>query len=292
MDFEPYHCVNKVLGKKKPMNFYTNSLQWVEPDEVFECIVSLKKKFANGFLERGIIKFNSPSNWEKYAIENTTGRGDILEGSYAAYPYDSEWSRISLQNKYTDSRVLPVLYKGSNLLHLKHKESMHLPCYCFYILRNKDFIINQTPNGYEAKAVVPCRYFRGLEDGRNWETENQLEAGEQLVSVVISDYEEFISRVKSALINMGILEKEIIVRPIKYEELDKPYLRKRHHPMELFVKDKQFSDQSEGRIVVHSKNKNIQNYLLENTIEIGSIEDIAYLDEHYYSGGMFITVKL
>ena len=62
--------------------------------------------------------------------------------------------------------------------------------------------------------------------------------------------------------------------------------------MELFVKDKQFSDQSEGRIVIHSKNKEAEAILINDTIAIGSVEDIAYIDEHYYSGGMFITIDI
>ena len=292
MDYEPYHCIKNTISKSKPMHFYSHTLEWVYPDEIFECIISLKKKFAKNFLEKGVIKFNSPNNWERYAIENTTGRGDILEGSYAAFPYDSNVRKFLLQNQYPDSRVCPILYNGSNLLHLKHNESMSLPCYCYYILRNKDFKLSKTVNGYQAKAVVPCRYFRGLEDGRNWEEENKLEVGEQLVSVRISDHDEFIRRIKIALTKIGILEKEILVREVKYKELDKPYLPRRQHPMELFVKDKQFSDQSEGRIVIHSKNKEAEARLLNDTIAIGSIEDIAYIDEHYYSGGMFITIDI
>ena len=292
MDYEPYHHIERHRRVPFEYGYYSDTLKWVNPNAIYEYIVSLKRKFATNFLTKGTIKFSTPANWVDYSFNNATGRGDILEGSYAAYPYDSDVRKIILMNHYLDSDVVPILYKNSNLLHLKHKETMQLPCYCFYIIYLKQFVIHRNKDTIEAKAVVPARYFRGLEDGRNWLSENELERGEQLVSVIIEDYNEFFRRIKKALNTIGVADSEIIMRPIKYYELDQPYCQRRRHPMELFVKDKQFSDQSEGRIVIHTKNKKAEDYLRNNTINIGSIEDIAYLDDHYYSGGMFITMKL
>lgn len=292
MDYEPYHHVDRKRSVPVVYEYYPETLQWVNPDVISEYIISLKRKYAVSFIEKGTIKFGTPAEWVNYAFNNATGRGDVLEGSYAAYPYDSDIRRRILEIQNPDSDVVPVCYKESNLLHLKHRESMHLPCYCFYILRLKQFSIEKNMDRFEAKAVIPSRYFRGLEDGRNWESENQLPNEEQLVSVIVEDYIEFIKRIKTALNEIGIEDREIIIRPIKYYDLDVPYCKRRQHPMELFVKDKQFEDQSEGRIVIHTQNKDAEKYLQTHTIDIGPIGDIAYLDNHYYSGGMFITMSL
>ena len=292
MDYEPYHHVDR----KRHAPFYyiydPVTLQWKNPDAIYEDIISLKRKYATDFLTKGTIKFSTPVSWVDYALNNATGRGDILEGSYAAYPYDSNVRKFILENQNPDSDVVPILYKNSNLLHLKHKASMQLPCYCFYMFKLKQFTIQKQKDKLVAKGNVPARYFRGLEDGRNWVTENELDRGEQLVSVRVEEHEEFMRRIKIALNKIGVADKEIIIRSVKYYELDKPYCKRRQHPMELFVKDKQFSDQSEGRIVIHTKNKEAELFLRENTIDIGSIEDIAFLDDHYYSGGMFVTIDM
>lgn len=292
MDYEPYHHVERKRTVPFEYGYNAMTLEWLNPNAIYEDIVSLKRKFAQNFLTKGTIKFSTPASWVEYAFNNATGRGDILEGSYAAYPYDSNVRKFILENQNPDSDVVPILYKNSNLLHLKHRESMQLPCYCFYMFKLKQFTIQRNRGKLEAKATIPARYFRGLEDGRNWLTENELDKGEQLVSVIVENHEEFIKRIKSALNEIGVSNNEIIIRPIKYYELDKPYCKRRQHPMELFVKDKQFEDQSEGRIVIHTKNKEAERYLRENTIDIGSIEDIAYLDDHYYSGGMFVTMDM
>lgn len=292
MDYEPYHNVDR--NRLVPLECYynTNTMQWVNPDMIYGYIVSLKRKFSDNFMKKGTIKFSTPASWVDYAKTNTTGRGDCLEGSYAAYPYDSNVRKFILESQNVDSEVIPILYQQKQLLHMKHKSSMQLPCYCFYIVRMKQFNIHKNETGYEANAVIPARYFRGLEDGRNWLSENELDKGEQLVSVIVEDYEEFLRRIRLALNKIGVENNEIIIRPIKYYDLSTPYCKRRQHPMELFVKDIQFADQSEGRIVIHTKNKEAEEYLRKNTIDIGSIEDIAYLDDHYYSGGMFIDIQL
>lgn len=289
MDYEPYHSATNFLFRSSKMNFYPDTLEWEKPEEVYACVISLKKKYAISLLQKGVLKFNSPENWVKYAMETAIGRGDLLEGSFKAIAVLEEQKDFSYtHNDVRPVHIMGIKHPGYDLLHFKDVDVIKLPCYCFYLLKNKDFSLEANGVHVTARASIPARYFRGLEDGRSWLEEQKLDEGDRLATVVIGDMDEFIDRIKTALLNLGVPEKSIIAAEVQYMDLSKPYNHGNSHPLELFVKDIMFSDQAEGRIVVNCSDKKIRERLINEPIELGSLEDIAYLDDHYYSGGMEI----
>ena len=269
MNYEPYHSGIHTVFRNSPMKYNAETLEWLNPEEIFACIVSLKRKYAQDLLDKGIMKFNSPENWIKYAIENSTGRGDVLEGNFETIKIPHSNKNFRWENHYSENICVAITKDfGYNLLHLKNQDVIKLPCYCFYIIRNKDFKIQLRDKRLIASAEIPSRYFRGLEDGRTWLEEQNLDEQERLVSVVIGDIEEFFCRIKKVLIDFGVEDNSIIMKEVEYEDLLTPYNKKREHPMELFVKNLQFSDQSEGRIVINTKNKKIRDKLDSETLSI------------------------
>lgn len=89
---------------------------------------------------------------------------------------------------------------------------------------------------------------------------------------------------------MGVQESEILVQDIQYKDKHIPFYNPAGSPKELFLKDKSFSYQSEGRIVVNTRNKLLIDALVQNPIDIGSIEDIAKLSNTYCEQGVLIEM--
>ena len=99
MDYEPYHKVMNTVFRSSPMNFYVDTLEWVNPEDVYACVISLKKKYAVQLLQKGVLKFNSPENWTKYALDNSIGRGDLLEGAFKAIAVPVEQKDFVYEHK-------------------------------------------------------------------------------------------------------------------------------------------------------------------------------------------------
>ena len=79
---------------------------------------------------------------------------------------------------------------------------------------------------------------------------------------------------------------------IDYRDIDIPFKKCVEHPFELFIKNKQFSDQHEGRIVLNIKDDIKRSFFLNNTINIGPLDDICVFDDFYHAGGMDLFVEL
>ena len=66
--------------------------------------------------------------------------------------------------------------------------------------------------------------------------------------------------------------------------MNKSFVLQVDYPMELFVKDKYFSNQSEVIIVINNTSNKLEEYMIENNgaINIGDISDIAMIHLNYY----------
>ena len=292
-EYEPYYSNNETpkCGFKK-MQFYKDTLQWRNPEDVFAFGISMKKKYAESFIKNGILKFGSAMEWNKYAEQFGTGKGDVQEGVFAAY-------ELNEMNKVRDAIIknpeaYPVRITSDfcDLIYLKDKHVMKLPVLCFYMIKCKNLILSDCNDHYEATIQIPARYFRGLADGRNWEEESKLPKDEQHVFIVIYDANAFLQRVLNRLLSLGIKLNEIMLGAIHYKNIDNPFDPIWEHPKELFIKNKQFSDQNEGRIVLNPDNLEMIQFFTDNAISVGSMEDIVVLHNHYYAGGLWITISL
>ena len=95
----------------------------------------------------------------------------------------------------------------------------------------------------------------------------------------------FFEKIKEFFIKLGIPKENIIISPIDYVNLRKSFVCQVPEPLELLLKDKFFSNQSEIRVVINSRTKRLMNYMEENNgvIDIGNISDIVTIYDNYYN---------
>lgn len=269
--------------------------QWDNPNEftmVFRCT---RKDYAEALVNKGILKFNSPESWVNEAELNGEGRGDRLEGTIAAYSLNDINTFIKLYDKYkmhSDLFITPIGEYG----YLKRRNVMKLPCYCFFILKNSMFDCPSTEGRHRLKTTISGSYFRDFANNLEPEEAEKLPENEQPSIVIIKDFDVFRTRLKSYLLNLGLEEEEIIDINCAYYDFGK-FIRpgqcgwcdlNKEPPYELSIKSKKFEHQSEARFIINTKKKDIQEYLLNNVIEIGTLEDIAESYTGYLHGGVSI----
>lgn len=280
--------------------------KWKFPKHFLGAFRCTEVKYAEDFINKGTIKFNSPNSWVKYAKEKSEGRGDLLEGTVAAYSiYDTE-SVIALNNKYSDYELKGQLIreKVKDRIYLKLKSSMELPCFCFYTLNMDMFQCPKKMGDNIIECDMPPSFFRDFTDNMTLTQMNSLPVEKQPSIIIIEDYNEFEKRLRKKLYSLDIRDDEIISVNIRYVNYDHPvnYLNYQEGkfswycydgipPMELSIKDKRFFYQNEGRIIVNTKNQEAKNYLLNNIVDIGNMSDIAQKFDGYCYEGIHLKVK-
>ena len=293
-EYEPYYSKNTMPQcGLKPILFNKETREIINKNDIFAYGILMLRKYSKSFIEKGTIKFGCPYNWINYAKNHAPGKGDVQEGVFAAYNLtDIEGIKKGLASN-PGSKPIRLVSTKSDLIYLVNESVIRLPTYCFYIIRTGDFkIVRYGGSEYTAFLSIPPRYFRGLADGKTWLESTKDDYDEQYVFVTIFDHGAFLDRIGDRLIKIGVSPNEAIGKPIKYINMDIPFPRTVDHPCELFLKNKQFEDQHEGRIVINSSNQRITNYLLQNTIDIGSLQDICVLFDQYPAGGLNFFIDL
>lgn len=156
------------------------------------------------------------------------------------------------------------------------------------------FICPKEPGIQKLKTSIPYSYFRDFADNMSPEEVQKLPEDERPVLIVIEDYPEFKQRLVHKLIEIGLLDREIIETKVSYFDFDQygefgwwDFGQK--SPMELAVKHIRFKDQNEGRFIINTDNQRILQ-LLDKPIEIGPLDDICILCDHYLYDGMDIVM--
>lgn len=254
---------------------------WGKPNEFYAILRCTSLKYAKELLENGSIKFNKAENWVKDEKINGKGRGDSLEGVFASCNVLDIKNVINYYNQYSDVYGETI----NRLTYFRRNRTMKLPCYCFFLLKQELFKQPEKIGKQKIFATIPGSYFK---DFANHVSENELlnlKEEDRPALVVISDMEKFINMIIKKLISLGLKESEIIFKNIEYINKKVPFYCTGESAMELTIKDKYFSCQSEGRIIVNTNNEFINEYLLNNPIKIGAINEIAtMIDEYFYEG--------
>lgn len=292
-EYEPYH-ENREVPKcgLKQFSISLDTLQVGNPDGVFALGISMQRKYAKGFLENGTIKFGCPKKWIDEAAKSPPGRADIQEGVFAAYSLDDQNGIIQGLKENRGSYHIRLQSSHSDLVYLVDSKVIELPTYCMYTIRFRDFKIYPRGDKYIAHAHIPFRYFRALGNGKSWEQAKDDDPDEKYIFMTIYDDEEFLRRISSKLKEIGLSDGEILYGYINYRNIDIPFPKLVPHPFELFMKNEQFDDQHESRLVLNVKNDEKRKYLLNNTIDIGPLDDICVFDDFYHGGGMNFFIEL
>ncbi len=83
--------------------------------------------------------------------------------------------------------------------------------------------------------------------------------------------------------NMGVAREEIFESTVYYVNKKIPFGTMEPFPFEYFLKDKDFEEQAEFRIIIASKNETFYKQLQqnENNISIGDISSITSVQDYY-----------
>ncbi len=274
---------------------------WANPNENVIRMRITEAGYAEEFIKYGRIKFNTPQSWVDYAKKHGEGRGDYYEGTLAFCNMYDITRLCELNCKYNSHNILSIhtrplernIYKERLLF--KDERSMKLPCYCLYVLKVNAF---SAPSGIGEQMLttnIDGSYFRDFVDNQTVEQVKREPKDKQPALIVINDFGSFRSRLIKKLKSIGVSENDILVQYVAYFDFEKYgdtgwYDFQQPYPKELFIKSKRFEKQSEGRIVISTKDPKVLQ-CLENPIDLGCMEDIASIRKGYYPEGITIELK-
>lgn len=162
-------------------------------------------------------------------------------------------------------------------------------------MKNSLFPCPDTEGKHRVTADIPASYFRDFSDNRLPEDIGKLPLEDQPALIIISDFNEFKCRLYKALRQLGLEESEILIGNVSYFDFERygpngwiDFDPK--YPEELFIKNKRFETQSEARVIIKTKKKEIIDYLYSAPIELGCMKDIAQVHKGYLHKG--VRVKM
>lgn len=241
-----------------------------------------EKQYADSFCKQGNIKFNTPRIWIKMEEECGKGRGDANEGVFSSHePTDA----ISIMQS-SKLRQDIECYTKERITYLRSKDILDLPCFCLYGLHNTNF----TESSIDKAGIVHhigCiakEYFEDFGNDITKEDMDKIAEENQPVLVMINNPHEFFNRVREFFISLGAKPEEILISPVIYMDKKQPFYCNLEYPYELFLKDLEFSKQSEVRIIINTKNKKVLEYMKDNNniVNIGDLRDITNITKYYF----------
>lgn len=271
---------------------------WANGNDNVLRIRLTEAKYADAFMQKGSIKFNTPDAWARYAIEHGDGRGDSYEGTIAFCHYGDIEHLCELQSKY-DPQLIPSAiytegYQGRILF--KNYGSMHLPCFCLYLLRVADLDVPTEAGKQKFKVSIPGSYFKDFTDNKTQAEVLALPEEEQPAMILIKDFNKFQERLKVAVEKIGVENFEILTSYVSYYNFEKYgpfgwYDFGQRYPKELFIKSSRFSNQSEGRIIIKTSDVQMLDRL-KKPIELGNMSDIEQVCKGYFPEGIDVELNL
>lgn len=269
--------------------------EWANPDGFSATFRCTEVKYAKNFVEKGEMKFSSANKWVEYAKSRGDGRGDLFEGCLAGCNYIDLANIAVLCGKYyKDDDIYPIQIGPS--IYFKSNRSMGLPCLCFYIMKHSVFNCPDIPGWHHISADIPATYFRDFADNKSPIEIEALPEGDRPSLIFISDFNTLKERIKHSLLALGLTEDEIIIRSVRYTKirgLDGGwFITAEQRPYELTFKDNSFIHQSEARIIINTHKRDILEFLENNVITVGSLEDIAQRSDSYLHEGMRVEMDV
>lgn len=277
--------------------------EWMNPEEFTAVFRLTTVKYANEFIDKGIIKFSTPQSWVDYYKKHGDGRGDAYEGTIAFCGLSDTERIIELKREYEspillNEEIRPIITNAfKNRLLFKDKRSLQLPCFCFYIMKNSLFDAPDSAGKHRASADIPAAYFRDFADNALPADVEKLPVEDQPALIVISNFEEFKARLYKALNGLGVEENEILIGRVHYEDFEKYGPNgwddfRQKYPKELLVKNMSFKDQSEARVIINTRRPDIIKRLCDNVLELGNMSDIAQVSNSYLYEGIRVEATL
>lgn len=246
---------------------------------LFRCT---EKQYAQSFCTTGNMKFNTPQYWIDLEKKEGKGRGDLMEGVCAS----SNMFDINtlLRCQTLRQNIYPETIKG--ITYFRSKDILNLPCYCLFGLNNTAFeneFFDRRGVKYHS-SIVAKQYFQDFSNNSTDESAKVLSDDRKPVLIMIMNPSKFVERVINYFESIGVKREEILISPVEYMDKNIPFVSIKKFPYELFLKDKSFSYQSEIRIIINTKDRNVLKELADknNIVNIGDLQDITHIEEFYY----------
>lgn len=237
----------------------------------------IDSEYAKSFVNKGIIHFSNPSEWRNK--ERKSGhRLDEMEGCFCFSQTSNDDMFIKINR--------PFYREIFNGMHRYYEDFQNLAACCFYGINLSRF--SETKIKYGVKEVIGYNTTVSLSYFREFEKPNSVEKK----VILIFDLPSFINRLTEALINMGCSREEIIAFPVYYQNKNVPFYVSEPFPFSYFIKDDSFSEQSELRILICSKNKDFWNSFKSKNLNvtIGDISKIARIED-YYEDNLYFSIQ-
>lgn len=247
-------------------------------DVLFRC---LPKKYAQDFI-KGKIRFSKPSNWIKIEEEGNKGQGDVLEGIFFSTSSDDKSEFIINLKKKKNVEF----FEKNKLIYFRNQRNLNLYSLCLYGL-NDNMFMNEYTDRFGKKhkyAIIGKDYFSTFNSINSEKEYFDMDEVERPSVIFITNPHAFFEKIRNFFINIGIPDKDIIIQPVEYVDYSIPFINILNNPLELFLKDKYFSYQSEIRIVINNDSSKINEYMEKEhwIIDIGDISDYAIIYDNYF----------
>lgn len=249
------------------------------PEQTYWFIKCLGLRFAKAFIERGSIRFATLASW---CISDGTSRGDYMEGVFASQKgYDP-----TLDESLRALRKGAISIKDNGYTFYKSNEILSFRAFCLYGLNDNNMPI-QTVRSQDHQlhklGIVKKEFFKKLFP-KVTEENLELYAEAERPVVLFIRPDSFVSFVTEKLLDKGVKEEEIFIRPISYiDYYNKPFIIGKK-PEELFVKRVDYSEQSEVRVVIDTHREEVRALFdKDSVIELGPIpESVAFISDYYF----------
>lgn len=242
----------------------------------------IDRKYAEQFVA-GKIRFNQPKSWILAEENGKKGLGDSLEGVFLS-------ASILDNSPFIKSLIINdnfINFEKDGLLYFRRKGIENLYCLCLYGLHSNAFN-GSSVDRFGRKhftAKVDKLYFSTFSNFISKEDYFKQRADERKSVIFITNPHEFFEKIKTFFYGFGLTQSDVIIFPVDYVDLRKPFVKLIEYPFELFLKDKDFSNQSEIRIVLKNVTDKLTKYMNEhnNIIDIGDISHIAHIYNNYFN---------
>ena len=234
------------------------------------AVKSIDEKYAFDFINNGSIHFSNPKAWRNKDL--CSGKQlDEYDGCFCVSA-----NKLDRQLEKTGRRVRRE-YKNTEWLYFEDTDYIVGTCfYGVFLSEFEDTIMKYGVETIPAKGtVVPSTYFKNFVD--KFEDDRK--------TVIILDFPRLLLLIKEALVQMGVTEEEILISQVYYVNKKIPFFVNEPFPFEYFLKDIEFSEQAEFRIIIASKNKEFYKQLKRNNgnIIIGDISSFSAIQDTYSS---------
>lgn len=238
--------------------------------------------YAKKFLETGNLRLAKPQEWIKEASINGEGRGDSLEGTFAA----CHESNSSFIDEVLSTNPHATYKTIANRCFFHRKHVLELRTFCLFGV-NDDLFTSRDWNAQHKKlpiGTISLDYFQDFYKDITESEYDSLPDNKKPVVIMIYNPDAFFERIRKFFVGQGIDENSIIISPVNYIDMSSDFNVHEEPPAELFLKSERFRNQCEIRIVINALDEKTVKILdHENGIfDIGSLSDIAEIYTYYF----------